>query len=75
MSEERNELLNIVLRQTTLSEEEALALLEKHEYDHIKAIEEFMGIKRVNKETKLSVNQQIYREIRTLMGTTDAKIA
>lgn len=63
------EVIDIVLRQTTLTREEVVERLEKNNNDYLKVIEEFMGIDR-NKSKKKSdstVNQQIYSEIRGVM--------
>lgn len=62
----------IILRQTNLSEEEAKLCLEKHNGDYVKVLEEFFGIKK--KQTSvLTVNQQIYKEIRSVMDDASFK--
>jgi hypothetical protein len=69
MGIDTNYLVEMIVRQTTLSEKEAAEKLEEHNFDYVKVIEEFMGIdkkKKVQSKT-LSVNQQIYKEIRTVM--------
>jgi hypothetical protein len=68
-TESINYLVEMIVRQTTLSEKEAAEKLKEHNFDYVKVIEEFMGIdkrKKVQSKT-LSVNQQIYKEIRTVM--------
>lgn len=66
---EQEEVINMVLRQTTLTREEAVERLEKNNNDYLKVIEEFMGIDRnkSKKKQELTVNQQIYSEIRGVM--------
>lgn len=66
MDENQNENIAIIVRQTDLTEEEAKNRLEQHNGDYIKVLEEFFGIKKKQSNT-LTVNQQIYKEIRTVM--------
>jgi hypothetical protein len=63
------EIIDIVLRQTTLTRDEVIERLNKNENNYIKVIEEFMGItKNITKDkTNITVNQKIYKEIRTIM--------
>ena len=63
------EIIDIVLRQTTLTRDEIIERLNKNENNYIKVIEEFMGItKNITKDkTNITVNQKIYKEIRTIM--------
>lgn len=63
------EIIDIVLRQTTLTRDEIIERLNKNENNYIKVIEEFMGItKNITKDKKnITVNQKIYKEIRTIM--------
>lgn len=72
MSELNNdieEFVGIIIRQTTLTNEEALERLTFYNNDYVKVIEEFMGMNNnKNKEIKnLTINQQIYKEIRSIM--------
>ena len=66
-----DELLGIILRQTTLSEDDARTKLIDYNNDYIKVIEEFMGTgtnnKKMNSKKSLTINQQIYKEIRDVM--------
>ena len=66
---DNNYLIEIIVRQTTMTEKEANEKLKEHKFDYIKVIEEFMGIdKKIPIKPKhLSVNQQIYKEIRNVM--------
>jgi hypothetical protein len=70
MAENPNEeAVEIVLRQTTLSRDEVVERLQQNNYNYVKVIEEFMGINRDKSKKKqdLTVNQQIYKEIRGVM--------
>lgn len=67
----KKELIQYVVRQTNLNETEAEKLLEENNNDSINAIKQYYGLnnkKEVTQE-KVSVNQQIYKEIRMLMDT------
>ena len=60
-------LIEMVMRQTTLTFDEAKAQLEIHNNNYIIVIKQSLGIKpKVETELK-TVNQQIYTEIRGLM--------
>ena len=61
------EAVDIVLRQTTLSRDEVIERLSKNENNYLKVIEEFMGINKNKQKNIITVNQQIYKEIRTVM--------
>lgn len=67
MADNNEELVGIVLRQTTLSRDEVIERLEKNENNYLKVIEEFMGINKNKQKNNLTLNQQIYKEIRTVM--------
>lgn len=70
MTEPLNELIQIVCRQTELSEEEAKDRLEKEQYNYMKVLNDYFGIKDTSKnKNRLSTNQQIYGEIRNLMDS------
>jgi DNA-binding ferritin-like protein len=60
------ELIQIIMRQTTYTEEEAGEKLAELGYDPISVIRDFMGIKpkEQKQETIKSVNQEIYKQIR-----------
>jgi len=66
-----DELVGIVMRQTTLSEDDARSKLVYYNNDYVKVIEEFMGTgvnsKKTNSKKSLTINQQIYKEIREVM--------
>jgi len=65
-----NEIIQIVCRQTELTEEEARERLEKEQYNYMKVLDQYFGFKEVKHENKSSINQQIYGEIRILMDTS-----
>ena len=65
-----NEIIQIVCRQTELTEEEAIERLEKEQYNHMKVLNDYFGFKEVTPENKSTINQQIYGEIRSLMDTS-----
>ena len=65
------ELIEIIMRQTTYTEEEAAKKLAEMEYDPILVIKDFMGIKPKETHPKTttakSLNQEIYKQIRYKM--------
>ena len=65
------ELINCIIRQTNLNESDAEKLLIENNNDVFKAIKQHYGIIENKKPTqeKVSVNQQIYKEIRTFMDS------
>ena len=73
INEPLNEVIQIVCRQTELTEEEAKDRLEKEQYNYMKVLNEYFGIKDTSKNknrlSTLSTNQQIYGEIRNLMDS------
>ena len=66
---EKKELINCILRQTNLNETDAEKLLQENNNDVLKAIKQHYGIieKKESTQEKVSVNQQIYKEIRLFM--------
>ena len=60
--------IQIIIRQTNYNENEAKEKMQKHNNNHIKVIEEYMGISH-EKENKpiVSVNQEKYKQFRNLM--------
>ena len=63
-------LIDTIVNQTTYTRDEAQDLLAKFDLDPVKVIKFYLsGEKEVVKETKItSVNQEIYKQIRTRMG-------
>lgn len=60
-------LIEMVMRQTQYTYEEAADQLEKYNNDYIKVIRESMGINKTEDKSVKSINQQVYKEIRGLM--------
>tara|TARA_R110001599_G_scaffold110496_2_gene274412 strand:+ start:130 stop:492 length:363 start_codon:yes stop_codon:yes gene_type:complete len=61
------EMALMVTRQTELSLEEAKDKLKENKYDYISVIKNEMGIeKKIDKDSG-TINQKIYKEIRTLL--------
>lgn len=67
-NEDLEERIQIVMRQTDYTKEVAREKLTACNYDSIKCIREYMGITEKKAPVNVSVNQQIYRELRTKMG-------
>lgn len=67
LDQKEKQVLELVLRQTDLEREKAIELLKENDYDSIKVIKQYMGIKEKREEKQVSVNQQVYREIRGFM--------
>ena len=63
-----NELIEKVKRQTTLNEEDIKSQLEINNYDYMKVIMNHFNIKK-KEEKILSVNQEIYKQIRKKMDS------
>jgi len=66
-------LIEMVMRQTTYTFDEAKDKLENNENNYIKVIKESMGIYEQNKKPEIkSINQHIYKEIRGMMDTASS---
>ena len=63
-----NELIEKVKRQTTLNEEDIKSQLEINNYDYMKVIMNHFNIQK-KEEKILSVNQEIYKQIRKKMDS------
>jgi hypothetical protein len=62
--------VEVLMNQTTLTNEEAKELLEKNNYNVMDCVRIFMGINKKEKtkqESKFTVNQGIYNHIRGMM--------
>jgi len=74
-TERLNMLIDIVMRQTDYSNEEASKKIIEHKYNVLAVVREFIGsdmnVKKEEKPTK-STNQLIYGEIRNMMGNAAA---
>ena len=67
--------IQIILRQTGLTEDVAHAKLTEHNDDHIKVIREYLGItEKKAPECVKSVNQEIYRQIREKFRDIDTNL-
>ena len=66
----KQEAINMICRQTDYDHENARERLEAVDYDYIKVLNDFFGVKpsTVTNNNK-STNQQIYGEIRNLMDS------
>ena len=68
LNKQKDNIIQVVTRQTTLSYDEAKELLENNNYDYMKVIKESIGIKNKKEvDEAKSVNQEIYKQIRGLM--------
>ena len=64
-----DERIEIVKRQTSYSHDEAKAALQKNNYDVMSCIREYLEVPNKKQESKKSLNQQIYTELRSKLGS------
>ena len=64
-----SELIHMIMRQTNYDENEAQNKLKLHGNDAMKVIEAYMGITPKKEDAIKSVNQEKYKQFRTLMDT------
>ena len=64
------EQVQMILRQTDYSEEEAKNKLKEFNYDHISLIKSYLGITEKKTPPIKTVNQEIYRQIRYKLDST-----
>jgi hypothetical protein len=57
--------LQIVMTQTNYSEVEADEKLKLFDNDYVKVISDYMGISKTQKEKPTTINQEIYKQIRS----------
>ena len=62
--------INIIMSQTNYTEEEAIQKLKLFNYDYMKVIKNYMGINDKKDTTIKSVNQEIYKQIRTTLDSS-----
>jgi len=62
-----NELIQKVKRQTTLEEDEIKSQLKENNYDYMKVIKNHFSVPEKKEEKIVSVNQEIYKQIRRKM--------
>lgn len=67
---EKNKIINIVIRQTNYTRDEATKKLYEYKGDYEKVIKEYLGIENTKDETIVTVNQSIFKEMRNFMDTT-----
>jgi hypothetical protein len=66
-------LIEMVMRQTTYTFDEAKDKLENNDNNYVKVIKEALGISEPKKDNSVqSVNQHIYKEIRGMMDTASS---
>jgi hypothetical protein len=69
-NENLNKYLQIVLSQTNYTEEEAINKLKLFDCDYMKVIREYMGIPDKKTQKVKSVNQEIFKQIRTTLDSS-----
>ena len=67
---EIQEKVQMILRQTDYSEEEASNKLKDHNYNHIQVIKSYLGITEKKEPPIKTVNQEIYKQIRYRLDST-----
>jgi hypothetical protein len=58
------EKIQIILRQTNYTNEEAEQKLQENNYDHIQVIKNYLGVTEKKAPLAKTKNQEIYRQIR-----------
>lgn len=61
--------IQIILRQTDYNEEYAREKLKEHNYNEISVIKSYLGITEKKAPPVKSVNQEIYRQLRSRLDT------
>ena len=69
-SDKITEKIQIVLRQTDYTEEVALEKLKEKNYDEIATIRAYFGITEKKAPPVKSVNQEIYKQLRTKLDSS-----
>ena len=67
-NEDLEERILLVMRQTDYTQEVAREKLTAHNYDAIKCIISYMGIAEKKAPAQVSLNQQIYSQLRNQLG-------
>lgn len=65
--------VQIILRQTDYSEEQAREKLKEHNYNEINVIKSYFGIPEKKTQSVKSVNQEIYRQLRHKLDSDMSK--
>ena len=74
--ERRNNLVDVVMRQTDYDREKSQIKLKEHNFDVQKTIREYMNPQKQiepTEEKKLSTNQIVYKEFRTMLDDASTK--
>jgi len=67
---EIQEKVEMILRQTNYTEEEAKNKLKEFNYDHIQVVKSYLGITEKKAPPIKTVNQEIYKQIRYKLDST-----
>jgi hypothetical protein len=67
---EIQEKVEMILRQTDYTEEEAKNKLKEFNYDHIQVVKSYLGITEKKAPPIKTVNQEIYKQIRYKLDST-----
>jgi hypothetical protein len=67
---EIQEKVEMILRQTDYTEEEAKNKLKEFNYDHIQVVKSYLGIPEKKENPIKNVNQEIYKQIRYKLDST-----
>lgn len=67
---EWEELIPVIIRQTDYSEEDVRKYLIEYNGDHISVIKKYMGVEKKVEKPITSINQEIYKQIRTQLDTS-----
>lgn len=71
LKQDESGLVQIIMNQTTYTEQEAKDKLAFHNNDIYKTLREFMSIPEQSPKKMTSLNQSIYKEIRQNLGVID----
>ena len=74
LNHEQEETINMIMRQTTYDREIVIKKLVEHNNDVFKLLRDFMRIPDRKDANKISLNQSIYKEIRTTLGSVPINI-
>ena len=69
-SDKIEEKIQMILRQTDYTPEEAKIKLKDFNYDHIAVIKSYLGITEKKESPVKNVNQEIYKQIRYRLDST-----
>jgi hypothetical protein len=67
---EIQEKVEMILRQTNYTEEEAKNKLKEFNYDNIQVVKSYLGIPEKKEKPIKNVNQEIYKQIRYKLDST-----